>query len=316
MCALISSRPSSNTWNRPTGPAPTMTASVSIGPSWLRAVSATSGFRFGSMAKLLRQSCRSSVQRISSDSLSFLSFHSSASGGAGLRLVMLGQPRDSSALSLMKCSWSLRHVFLGQDGVDRALGDAHRAVDAFVGVDASACSAPRGSNRRGRHPRSRCTCSGCTIRGRRGSWAARAGSWVGWARAPPAVPGQAAAAVCGDKPAILRRHGGSTAAGCLLGPPRSWSRAHGDRAAAPTVTTVGRPACSTVAWARRVDPVLADQLVAPAGARDHAHRRVGRPAGGQQAPRQARPAACRPCRRPRCRRCAWRAVRRPASSRC
>jgi hypothetical protein len=27
------------------------------------------------------------------------------------------------------------HVFLGQDGVDRALGDAHRAVDALVGID-------------------------------------------------------------------------------------------------------------------------------------------------------------------------------------
>src|SRR6185503_2805388 len=34
-CALISSRPSSNTWNRPTGPAPTMTASVSIGAAAL-----------------------------------------------------------------------------------------------------------------------------------------------------------------------------------------------------------------------------------------------------------------------------------------
>src|SRR5882757_5914262 len=32
-CALISTRPSSNTWNRPTGPAPTITASVSIGPA-------------------------------------------------------------------------------------------------------------------------------------------------------------------------------------------------------------------------------------------------------------------------------------------
>src|SRR5258708_11190252 len=30
-CALISTRPSSNTWNRPAGPAPTITASVSIG---------------------------------------------------------------------------------------------------------------------------------------------------------------------------------------------------------------------------------------------------------------------------------------------
>ena len=35
-CALISSRPSSNTWNRPTGPAPMITASVWIGsaPTW------------------------------------------------------------------------------------------------------------------------------------------------------------------------------------------------------------------------------------------------------------------------------------------
>src|SRR5262245_4547060 len=34
MCALRPSRPSSNTWNSPTGPAPTITASVSIaGPS-------------------------------------------------------------------------------------------------------------------------------------------------------------------------------------------------------------------------------------------------------------------------------------------
>jgi hypothetical protein len=27
------------------------------------------------------------------------------------------------------------HIFLGVDGVDRALGDAYRAVDAFIGVD-------------------------------------------------------------------------------------------------------------------------------------------------------------------------------------
>src|SRR5512147_331283 len=49
MCALISRRPSSKTWNRPTGPAPTITASVSIGPSCAPAVRATSSFNFGSM---------------------------------------------------------------------------------------------------------------------------------------------------------------------------------------------------------------------------------------------------------------------------
>src|SRR6187549_1255638 len=47
--ALISSRPSSNTWNRPTGPAPMITASVSIGPSWAAAVLITSWFSCGSM---------------------------------------------------------------------------------------------------------------------------------------------------------------------------------------------------------------------------------------------------------------------------
>jgi hypothetical protein len=48
------------------------------------------------------------VQRTSSPTLSVLSFHSSASGSAGLRLVMLFQPsaRASSALILMKAIWS------------------------------------------------------------------------------------------------------------------------------------------------------------------------------------------------------------------
>jgi hypothetical protein len=47
------------------------------------------------------------VQRTSSPTLSVLSFHSSASGSAGLRLVMLFQPsaRASSALILMKAIW-------------------------------------------------------------------------------------------------------------------------------------------------------------------------------------------------------------------
>src|SRR3954468_6134722 len=50
MWALISSRPSSKTWNRPTGPAPTMTASVSMGPSCEPAVFEISTLAFGSMS--------------------------------------------------------------------------------------------------------------------------------------------------------------------------------------------------------------------------------------------------------------------------
>src|SRR5579862_2581256 len=48
------------------------------------------------------------AQRTSSEILPVLSFPSSASGSAGLRLVMLFQPsaRASSALSLMKAIWS------------------------------------------------------------------------------------------------------------------------------------------------------------------------------------------------------------------
>src|SRR5436190_12305780 len=53
MWALISSRPSSNTWNRPTGPAPTMTASVSIGPSCEPAVLEISRLALGSMVWVL-----------------------------------------------------------------------------------------------------------------------------------------------------------------------------------------------------------------------------------------------------------------------
>jgi hypothetical protein len=51
--------------------------------------------------------CACRVQRTSSPILSVLSFHSSASGRAGLRLVMLFQPSASasSALSLMKAIW-------------------------------------------------------------------------------------------------------------------------------------------------------------------------------------------------------------------
>ena len=48
------------------------------------------------------------TQRTNSDSLSVLSFQSSASGSAALRLVMLFQPGAllSSMLILMKCIWS------------------------------------------------------------------------------------------------------------------------------------------------------------------------------------------------------------------
>ena len=48
---------------------------------------------------------------------------------------MLGQLLRQLGVELDEVLLVARHVFLGQDRVDRALGDADRAVDALVGVD-------------------------------------------------------------------------------------------------------------------------------------------------------------------------------------
>src|SRR5687767_5123810 len=110
MCALISSRPSSNTWNSPTGPAPTMTASVSIKGEVIG-----SADQFRQLAGLVFP-----LVGVGQRGLAFRD--------AGPVLGKLGVERDHVLLVA-------GHVFLGKDRVDRALRNAHRAVDALVRVD-------------------------------------------------------------------------------------------------------------------------------------------------------------------------------------
>src|SRR5882724_11382566 len=99
--ALISSSPSSNTWNRPTGPAPMTTASVSITPR-------SGAIAMNALLDQFRQL-------------------------AGLVFPLVGIGRRRFALDHVLLV--ARHVFFRHDRVDRALGNAHRAIDAFVGID-------------------------------------------------------------------------------------------------------------------------------------------------------------------------------------
>jgi hypothetical protein len=56
-------------------------------------------------------------------------------GQGGLALGDAGPLAGQLGVELDEVELVARHVFLGQDGVDRALGDADGAVDALVGVD-------------------------------------------------------------------------------------------------------------------------------------------------------------------------------------
>src|SRR6218665_181014 len=117
MWALISSSPSSNTWNRPTGPAPTITASVSIG----KAVWAV-----GSMAVALLDQLGQLVGPVAP----FVGVGQGrlALGDAGPTLGQVGVELDHVLLIA-------RHILLRHDRVRRAFGDADGAVDALVRVD-------------------------------------------------------------------------------------------------------------------------------------------------------------------------------------
>ena len=89
------------------------------------------------------------------------------------------------------------------------------------------------------------------------------------------------------------------------------SAARSARAPAPTVTTVGRPACSTLASRQRGD--ACGRWRAGRASRRARPRSTGVSAGqpaSTQPARRARRAGGRPCRRPRCRRCARPAARR------
>src|ERR1700758_4693306 len=99
--ALISSRPSSNTWNRPTGPAPTTTASVSM------TLTGSSPDQLVELARAVLPLVGVRQRRL-------------ALGDAGPALGEVGVELDHVLLVA-------GHVFLGHDRVHGALGDAHRA---------------------------------------------------------------------------------------------------------------------------------------------------------------------------------------------
>src|SRR4051812_9321647 len=105
--AWMPSSPSSKTWNRPTGPAPMTTASVSTIEVLLDQLAELAGAVFPVIGVRLR--CL-------------------ALGDAGPVLRQVGIQLDHVLLVA-------RHVFLRHDRVDRALGDADGAVEAFVRVD-------------------------------------------------------------------------------------------------------------------------------------------------------------------------------------
>src|SRR5262245_41621577 len=118
--ALISSSPSSNTWNSPTGPAPMITASVSIGPGCTVAVCATAVSTFMSIGWRIRRG-------VSANQLRQLVFAVLPFVGVGRRRLALGDARPllrQLGVELDEVLLLLRHVFLRQDRVDRALGDA------------------------------------------------------------------------------------------------------------------------------------------------------------------------------------------------
>src|SRR5882762_1518777 len=128
MWALISRRPNSNTWNSPTGPAPTMTASVSIGPSCESAVFEISTLTFGSMVSVgvLLEQLRQ---------LAGLVFPLVGIGQRGLAFGDARPVLREFGVQLDHVLLIARNILLRHDRVDWALGDAHRAVDAFIGVD-------------------------------------------------------------------------------------------------------------------------------------------------------------------------------------
>src|SRR6478735_8705511 len=120
--APTSSRPSSNTANSATGPAPTISASVSIGTGRAAAGESATGAAAGESADQLVELAGAvfPLFRVRQRRL--------APGDARPALGQLG-------VELGHVLLVAGHVFLGNDGVDRALGDADGAVDALVGVD-------------------------------------------------------------------------------------------------------------------------------------------------------------------------------------
>src|ERR1700712_1405899 len=143
-CALISRRPSSNTWNRPTGPAPMMTASAIIGsrgPPCAAAWPEMVGAAVFSIRNQVPVSCiKVAVGRWSSLVLQVLQLVGDVLELFGFRQggLGLGDGRPLARqidIELDELLLVGRDIFLGVDRIDRAFGDAHGAIYALVRVD-------------------------------------------------------------------------------------------------------------------------------------------------------------------------------------
>ena len=169
-----------------------------------------------------------------------------------------------------------RDVFLGNDRVDRALGDADGAVDALVGVDRQEVRAFTEAIDRADVDAVGVLAADARFEDDVGHGRARVACRRG-ARQRARATVTANFTVLGS----LLRPGG-------LGRPQAVASRSACTGAAPTptVTIVGRPECSTRRVAERRDAVLARDLVGPAGARDDERRRLGRPARRDEAARE------------------------------
>src|SRR3982751_5988075 len=138
MCEEISSRPSWKAWNSPTGPAPTISASVSRGAcisfpgTPQNRLRRAAGVAPGEGVGEATQSARRLGERLSNQFADLVG-HVFPLFGIGQRGLALGDALPAVGerqfgVELDERDLVGRQVFLGIDRVDRALGDADRAI--------------------------------------------------------------------------------------------------------------------------------------------------------------------------------------------
>ena len=186
-----------------------------------------------------RSRCRSCVVRLSGSArraCPVRSFHSSASGSAALRLVMLGQSFASSALSWMMCCWSP-----GTSSSGTIALTGHSGMQTAQSMHSSGSMVRKFGPSRKQSTGQTSTQSVYLQRmhDSRTTWVMVSLWWMRRrSAASPDRAGRGTATIAGS----LRL--GVRPARCC-----SAARSRSGAAPTPTVTTVGRPACSTAAAA-------------------------------------------------------------------
>ena len=144
----------------------------------------------------------------------------------------------------------------------------------------------------------------------RTTWVIAGAAWMGVRWRPVRRQWWACGRRFGGRPGFYGDNRASRGRGSCATPARGCGALATAAAPAPTVTTVGRPACSTAASASVATRWSLCSWSGQPARETTQHRRVGRPAGLPAGGATARRAGARPCRRPRCRRCARPAARR------